>query len=247
MGRSLFLASFAISACSLAETASGLAMPATDQQAAAAAVPPCELHIFPTNEIIDGSENYFSGVGSAGLGNALASAVLTSAQSSGTGKLKAQALEQMKTYLTPQSQIEELKTAGVLVVLKLPADTRIVEEAPLPRAYETPKDPALLPAYTEYMTALKRNRAIKASTSSCYRELIIVSVSVAKNLGTLKFASEFVYRTFDADYSETHLYDGQNSVPKPANYPAQPADAEGVLKSAFRTNFKEWVARRVKT
>ena len=247
MRRSLFLAGFAISACWLAETASGLAMPVMDQQAVATAAPPCELHIFPTNEIIDGSDDYFSGVGSVGLGNVLGSAVLTSIQSSGTGKLKAQALEQMKAYLTPQSQIEELKAAGVLIVLKLPADTKIVEEAPLPRAYVTPKDPALLPAYTEYMTALKKSRAIKISTSPCYRELIIVSVSVAKNLGTLKFASEFVYRTFGSDYSETHLYDGQNSVPKPANYPAQPADAEGVLKSAFRTNFVEWVARRVKT
>ncbi|MGQ7474055.1 hypothetical protein ACTGYR_11500, partial [Streptococcus suis] len=89
------------------------------------------------------------------------------------------------------------------------------------------------------------------STSTCYRELIIVSLSVAKNLGTLKITSEFVYRTFDAQYVETHLYDGENSVPKPDRFPAQPgvseAEAEAALKEAFRANFVTWVARRVKT
>lgn len=77
-----------------------------------------------------------------------------------------------------------MKIAGVVSVLKLPADTKIVEEAPLPRAYHTPSDPALLSAYAEYMTALKKSRGIKPSGSTCYCELIIVALSVAKNLGT---------------------------------------------------------------
>lgn len=209
----------------------------------------CELHVFPTNEIIDSSNSFNDS--DHGLAGVLVGALLSSAQSAGTGKLKASALEQMKAYLPPAAQIEELKIAGVLSVLKLPADTKIVEEAPLPRAYQKPSDPALLPAYAEYMAALKKSRAIKPSTSICYRELIIVSLSVAKNLGTLKVSSEFVYRTFDAQYVESHLYDGENSVPKPDRFPAQTgipdAEAEAALKEAFRTNFIRWVARRVKT
>ena len=209
----------------------------------------CELHIFPTNEIIDSSNNYNDG--NQGLAGALIGGLLSAAQSGGSGKVKASALEQMKAYLPPAAQIEQLKIAGVLSVLKLPADTKIIEEAPLPRAYQKPADPALLPAYTEYMTALKKSRAIKPSTSPCYRELIIVSLSVAKNLGTLKVTSEFVYRTFDAQYVELHLYDGENSVPKPDRFPAQPGvsdeEAAAALKEAFRTNFVTWVGRRVRT
>ena len=237
--------------------AAALAMPiAASANAALASQAPvssqttaCELHVFPTNEIIDSSNSYNDS--DHCLAGVLIGGLLSSAQSGGTGKLKASALEQMKAYLPPAAQIEELKIAGVLSVLKLPADTKIVEEAPLPRAYQKPSDPALLPAYAEYMTALKKSRAIKSSTSACYRELIIVALSVAKNLGTLKITSEFVYRTFDTQYVESHLYDGENSVPKPDRFPARPgvsdAEAEAALKEAFRMNFTAWVARRVKT
>ncbi|MFZ5794829.1 MAG: hypothetical protein ACOY4B_10235 [Pseudomonadota bacterium] len=247
MERTMKLSVFA-AALAMPIAASANAAPAP-RTAASGQIDTCELHIFPTNEIIDSSNSYNDS--DHGLAGVLIGGLLSSAQSGGTGKLKVPALEQMEAYLPPAAQIEELKIAGVLSVLKLAADTKIVEEVPLPRAYQKPSDPALLPAYTEYMTALKKSRAIKPSTSTCYRELIIVSLSVAKNLGTLKITSEFVYRTFDAQYVETHLYDGENSVPKPDRFPAQPgvseAEAEAALKEAFRANFVTWVARRVKT
>jgi hypothetical protein len=209
----------------------------------------CELHIFPTNEIIDSSPNY-NGAQPSILG-ALVGGAISAAQSSGSGKLRATALEQMQTYLTPEDQINELKDAGVLSTLKLPPDTKIVDEDVLPAPFgSSPKDPVLLKAYKEYWIAMKKGTTIKTSASPCYRELIISSISISKGLGSLKFSSAFVYRTFNDQHSETHLFDGEHSVPKPERFPAQSSDAvsdaRAALRTAFTQNFSEWVAHRVK-
>ena len=233
--------------------------PASVPGPAAAAAPSCELHIFPTNEIIDSSPDYFDipgtqpGVGApiAGLLGALVGGALTAAQSSGSGKLRATALEQMQAYLAPEVQVDELRMAGVVGTLKLPADTAIVAEPVLPAPFgPTPTDPAQKQAYKDYWEAMKKGRAIRPSASPCYRELIISSISISKGLGSLKFSSAFVYRTFDSDHAEMHLFDGEHSVPKPEGFPALSADtvndANMAMRHAFSQNFAEWVAHRVK-
>ncbi len=223
--------------------------PAPRAPAPPEASPSCELHIFPTNEIINSSPDYF---GQAGIMGAVVGSALTAAQSSGSGKLRVSALEQMQTYFTPGTQIRELTAAGVLSTLKLPPDTKIVEEAVLPAPYGAPQEPSLKQAFRDYWKAVKNGTPIRPSSAPCYRELIIASISISKGLGSLKFSASFVYRIFDDQHAEIHSFDGENSVPRPEAFPARTGDTDAVsaadagLRTAFVANFSEWVARRVK-
>lgn len=86
----------------LSTLAAALAMPIAASANAAPApqagvssqITACELHVFPTNEVIDSSNGYNDS--DHGLAGVLIGGLLSSAQSGGTGKLKASALEQMK-------------------------------------------------------------------------------------------------------------------------------------------------------
>lgn len=214
--------------------------------------PACELHIFPTDEIVDASPDYLSQTSSqTSVLGALVGGALTAIQTSGSGKLRSTALEQMRAYLKPETQVQELTAAGVVSVLKLPSDTRIVAEAALPAVYgDRPEDPAASRIYKGYWNAMKKGAPVQPSPAPCYRELIITNISIAKGLGSIKFSSGFVYRVFDGGHSETHLYDGENSLPKPDHFPAQQNDdqseTQAALRAAFTRNFTEWAGRRVK-
>jgi hypothetical protein len=170
------------------------ALPVTPPQAAA----PCELYIFPTNEIIDASPQYGSDMDAYGLIGFAVGAVLTEAQQAGSGKLLGRALDQMRSYLAPEAQIGALEQAGVLQTLKLPPDTRITNGGVLPAMWgEAPAEPVQRQAYKDMWAAMKKGRAIREAQSTCHSELIIASISVSKGLGSLKFSSSFVYRVWD--------------------------------------------------
>ena len=208
---------------------------------------PCELHIFPTTEIIDASPEYGKAVGAE---HSLVAGALTALQSSGSGKLRAPAVQQMQVILSPEAQVRELSAAGVASILKLPDGTKIVAEPVLPAPFgDPPADPVQRQAYQDYWHAMKKGTPLRPATGSCYRELIVSSISIAKGLGSLKFSSAFVYRVFGDDHREVRLSDGENSILKPQDFPAMSEDkapeANAALRAAFVRNFTEWVGRRV--
>lgn len=210
--------------------------------------PFCELHIFPTLDYINSSPEYARPPGTYGSG--LLGDFIGQKQKSGSGKFIPSGLDQMKTLLTPEIQVQEIKANGILDLLKLPSDTKIVVEAPLPSEDQAKSDPSFAPYYAQYTKALKKSVAISTSTAACYRELRVVYASLSKGLGSLKFSTSFTYRTFDQSHSETHIYDGERSVPKPEHFPAllddQMGEAGTDIRRAFTQILKDWITHRVK-
>ncbi|HWU02910.1 MAG TPA: hypothetical protein VN222_09250 [Novosphingobium sp.] len=223
--------------------------------------PSCELHVFPTKEIFDDSYHRDSGVYVGGLlTNVIANAVVSSIVSSQNAHLakdkpRAEALAQLPSYLAPDEQTKALEKANILATLKLPANTKIIQEGVLPAPFgETPKEPEQAKIYKQYWAAIHKGAPIAVTTpttvNTCYRELIVSSITIKKGGNSFKLLSAFVYRTFDKNLSESGLYDGENGVLKPDAFPAQSedkiAEASTAIQTAFSDNFSAWVERRVK-
>jgi hypothetical protein len=233
-------------------------VPAVAASVATGVAPSCEMHIFPTKEIFDASYNNDSGiyVGGGLLTSVIGSVIVSTINSARNARLakdkpRAAALAQLPSYLAPDEQVKALKKANMLTTLKLPADTRIIQEGVLPAPFgSTPTDPDQASVYKRYWAAIHKGTPIAAATTPSYRELIISSITISKSGGSFKFLSAFVYRTFDKNLSESGLYDGENAVPKPDAFPAQAEDkvseASVAIQTAFSDNFAAWVARRVK-
>ncbi|MGL4301763.1 MAG: hypothetical protein ACRCS5_03520, partial [Sphingomonas sp.] len=147
----------------------------TGIEAQPAAIDPaqtCELHVFPTQEIIDSSPDYESPFGTP----LLVGAAIAALQHTGSGRAKAGALKEMKILFEPRIQIEELQRANLLAALKLPQNTQVIQEAALPALWgSTPEESEPKSAYKRYWTAMKTGTALVASSSRCYREIYVAS------------------------------------------------------------------------
>lgn len=208
-------------------------------QDAVAPVSGCELHVFPTVNYIGLNTGLLSGFGLVG-----AVADLESHK----GRV-ATVKELMAGYLGPEIQLEELNKIGLVKTLGLPADTRIIVEAPTPSADEAKADPAIKAAAKAMNASMKAGNRLTASTAPCYSELLILNVFYHKAMmyGSNLFVGT-MFRNFATPGKPPVVSAGAVKNPL-ENFPPKAPEmidaAKAELREAFAKDFIEWSQKKL--
>ncbi len=205
------------------------------------ATTPCELHVFPTADLSYSGPNYpvIPGLGvlGAAIAGGLEAAVLQPQGGSDT---------QMRSFLTPEVQVRLLKEAGLLALLKLPADTIIFAEKAIPDRDDIKNNPSIAEYFKSFDENLNHGKPLFPTNSKCYREIIILSVSI----WNASLTNNYIYRKFDERDWQNASVAGDYLTSKPKGFPAKSADkmeiASSSLRSTFARNFTEWATKKVK-
>lgn len=198
----------------------------------------CELHVWPTENYIGISTGLLSGLDPLG---ALADLGRTK---KGVATIK----DQMREYLGPEVQLEELRRVDYLAKLGLSAaDYRVIVHEPTPWSEEVKKDAALKAEVKALNAKIKADRRITDSTTPCYAELITTHIFYHKAMmyGSNLFTG-WNWRVFDGDRM---IADGQGQVKNPLEeFPPKDAamieTAKSELRDAYAKNFDEWVEKK---
>lgn len=201
----------------------------------------CELHIWPT-------ENYrgmkMSGIGM--FGGALGGLI----DGAGNKGKVATITDLMHHDLSPEAQVEALRTADVAGTLGLAGYTIVVEPA-VPSDAAAKADPAVKATLRTMQAKLGKGERLSAATTPCYAELVGGELFYVKKplVGTNLFA-KWTFRDFGRDgTAKPRSFPGQVKNPLavfPARTPDQADAARADLRDAYAKGFAEYVAKKVR-
>lgn len=200
----------------------------------------CELHIYPTRNFQALSTGWLVGLGPiGGLADMAAH----------KDKVKT-VKEIMADILTPETQMAQLAKVNVVSVLKLPADTVVTQETPLPSPQEAKADAAVKTQLEALEAKNKDGARLTTSTASCYGELLVSSVFYQKAAmyGTRVFTF-FIYRKFENGKAKPQVSRGQveqHTPGFPASTPEGEDAARVALINAFGADFVKWSDLKLK-
>lgn len=199
----------------------------------------CELHVWPTENYLGINTGLLSGFGVLG-------AVADMAAHS--GKVKT-VKDLMAEYLGPEVQMSELEKSNLLQTLKLPANYQVIVEEPTPFNEDLKGNPALKAKVKAMNAAIKANRRLTASQSSCYAELITTHIFYHKAMmyGSNLFTG-WTYREFGDQPLARKTIKGQvknalENFPPKSDDMVEPAKLE--LRDAYSKDFSEYVAKKI--
>ena len=234
-----------LSTPAMAQDATPPAAPAAATAPAPSEVPAvqasgCELHVWPTDNYLGMNSGLLSGFG-----------VVGALVDMGVHENRVKTVKDlMRDYLGPDIQMEELNKIGILSSLKLPADTRIVLEEPMPFNEDLKKNPELK-AKTKAMNAtLKAGKRLSASQAPCYSELLIGFIFYQKAMmyGSNLFTS-FIFRDFNGKPLALSPSTGMVKNPLenfPPKTPEMVEAAKVELRDAFSKDYVEWLQKKKK-
>lgn len=214
--------------------------PGNTATGAGSPTPSCELHIYPTRNFQALSTGWLVGLGPIG---GLAE------MSARKGKVKT-VKQVMADILTPDIQMTQLGKVNVVNGLKLPADTIVTQETPLPSPEEAKSDAAAKTQLEALEAKNKDGTRLTASTASCYGELLVSSVFYQKAAmyGTRIFTF-FTYRKFEGGKAKPQVSRGQveqHTPGFPASTPEGEDAARTALIDAFGADFVKWSEIKLK-
>jgi hypothetical protein len=184
---------------------------------AAAPVPACELHVFPTLEGQAMTTGWLSGFGAIG---AIADAAANKDRNVSDAAY-------LKEALGPRLQVEAMKSMDIAAMLKLPPSQVIYETAIADRKITT-----------------KATTRLTGSTASCYAELIVTeNLYVKRAIYGRSLNNRFVFKNFRDGKTSAELVKGRGGNGL-TSFPPQNTDeteaAEKDLRTAFAANFTEF-------
>lgn len=198
----------------------------------------CELHVWPTENYLGVNTGLLSGFGVVGVladGAAHADRVKT-------------VKDEMREYLGPDVQVEELERIGIARALKLNG-YKVVVEKPTPFNEDLKKDPALKAAVKVMNAKLKSGERLSTSTAPCYAELVATVIFYHKAVmyGSNLFGG-WVYREFPASGKATRMFAGAVKNPLEQFPPTTPEAIEAAkieLRDAYSKDFQEYIEKKV--
>lgn len=201
----------------------------------------CELHIWPT-------ENYVGQqMGGLGMFGGLVGAAIEQAANKGkTATLK----DLMHDYLSPDAQVDALRTADVAGALGLAGYTIVIEPA-VPSDAAAKADPAVKAAIRAMDATIRKGERLSGATTPCYAELVGGDILYVKKpmWGTNLFAG-WTFRDFGRDgTTKLRSFTGQVKIPLsvfPARTPDQAEAAKADLRNAYARDFAEYVEKKVR-
>ncbi len=232
--------SLKLGACAIALSICGMAY-AQDSSVAApsASAEQCELRVWPTQNYIGINTGLLSGFGPIG---ALADVAAHD------GRVKT-VKDEMREYLGPEVQLEELNKLDLRTTLKLPENYVIIIEEPTPFNEDLKSNPELKAKVKAMNATIKAKKRLTASTSKCYAELITTHIFYHKAMmyGSNLFTG-WIYRDFGDKPIAQLTATGQ--VKNPLEFfPAKTAEtvepAKAELRDAYSKDFVEYVDKKV--
>lgn len=225
---------FASTAQAAEPTATALPTPSTGASG-------CEVHVFPTRNFMAMNSGLLSGFGAVGA------VVDVAAHADRVKTVK----EVMADILTPEAQMEQLHKVDFVKVLKLPADTAVILETPMPNAGEIKADPAAKARSKSLQADEKAGKRLTASAARCYTELAAsyVFYQKAAMYGTRVFTF-FTYRDFRNGQAAPGTSRGmvETHTPEfPASAPGKEEEAKAALLHTYGADFLKWADLKLKT
>lgn len=155
----------------------------------------------------------------------------------------------MREYLGPDVQLQELNRMDILKTLKLPADYRIIIEAPTPFNEDLKDNPELKAKVKAMNATIKAKKRLTDSKSKCYAELITTHIFYHKAMmyGSNLFTG-WIYRDFKDKVVAPANYTGQVKNPLEDFPPKTTEDIEKAkveLRDAYSKDFLEYVDKKV--
>jgi hypothetical protein len=203
------------------EAAPAVARDSAAPPAAPQAAPPCELHVFPSENFMVQKTGWLAGFGVVG---AVADAALNA-----DAKLTIDEL--MRQYLDGQGQVDAI--AGLDLADLLGKPVRVIAEAPLSRPQ---------------VKALKATHGrLSSSSAACYSELVVGKIFYQKAaMWGAHITTKFHYRDFGSGVPRTLSGKGKKSIDGfPPKNPAGVADAQAALRDAFARMFDEYARNTI--
>ncbi len=218
------------------------AAPAPDETVAlvpaASVTPPCELHVWPTENYLGVKMGLLSGFGVVGV---LAD---QAANKKGVTTVK----DLMREYLGPEIQLGELAKLDYVTKLGLaPADYAVTVHEPTPWNEDLKDNPTLKAQVKELNRKLKNGERLTESANPCYAELITTHIFYHKAMmyGSNLFTG-WAFRKFEGDKI---IVQGDGQVKNPLEeFPPKDETmveaAKAELRDAYAHDFVEWVEKK---